>query len=100
MTYDSPKERFAGSSKLCWFTLFAAVMLQVLALFIAGGDAVPVLTASIPSMLLLAGAWSGITNWAEVRGLPSERAEIAAAGAEPPPPSTTTTTTTKTEGGE
>ena len=61
------KGRFDSSRKLVWTMLYASIGLQLLALLIAKAEAVPVLTASIPSMLALAGAWSGITNWAEVR---------------------------------
>lgn len=61
------KGRFDQSRRLVWTMLYASIGLQLLALIVAKEAAVPVLTASIPSMLALAGAWSGITNWAEVR---------------------------------
>lgn len=32
-----------------------------------GVAAVPILAASIPSMLALVAAWSGVVNWSEVR---------------------------------
>lgn len=60
--------RFKNSYRLCWTTLAAVIVLQLLALAVAGPLAMPVLATTLPSMLLLVGAWSGITNWAEVRG--------------------------------
>lgn len=77
-TYKNPKERFAASSKMVWTSIWAAIGLQLLALAIAGADAMPVLTVGVPALIAAAMAWSGITNWSEVKGLD--------AGYEPPAP--------------
>lgn len=61
--------RFKNSFTLCWVALLAAIGIQLLALAVAGADSMPVLTVGVPAMLALAGAWSGITNWAEIRGV-------------------------------
>lgn len=59
--------RFANSRRLVWVTLWASFALQLLAVVVMREHAAPVLAASIPTMLMLVAAWSGITNWAEVR---------------------------------
>lgn len=67
--YANPEERFAASSKMVWTCIWAAIVLQLLALGVAGADAMPVLTVGVPSLIGASMAWSGITNWAEVRGM-------------------------------
>lgn len=59
--------RFANSRELVWFTLKAAIALQVLAVVVARSDAMIVLAASIPTMLGLVAAWSHVTNTAETK---------------------------------
>ncbi len=70
--------KFKNSFTLCWVALISSIALQVLALAVAGKDGVDVLVVGVPAQLALAGAWSGITNWAEVRG--------SGAGFPPPTP--------------
>jgi hypothetical protein len=61
------RDRFRVSQTMVWVTLAAAFFFQAWAMVAFGVAAVPILAASIPSMLALVAAWSGITNWAEVR---------------------------------
>ncbi len=68
-SYQSPKDRFAASGKLVWTCVWASIILQILALAVAGKDGIPVLVVGVPIMVTAAMAWSGITNWAEVRGI-------------------------------
>ncbi len=56
---------------MVYIALGAAIMLMVLALVVAGKDGIPVLTGGVPMLIGAAMAWSGITNWAEVRGIDS-----------------------------
>ena len=59
--------RFTNSRELVWFTLKAAIALQVLAVIVARAEAMIVLAASIPTMLGLVAAWTHSTNAAETK---------------------------------
>ncbi len=63
-----PAGRFTNSQRLVWVVLTEVVILQLLALMVAGADAMPVLTTTLPVMLGLVYGWTHVTNWAEVRG--------------------------------
>ena len=61
------KGRFDNSKELVWFTLKAAIGLQILAVVVSRDEAMIVLAASIPTMLGLVAAWTHVTNSAEVK---------------------------------
>lgn len=61
------KDRFKNSRKLVWFILVCCISLMGAALYLIGADSVPILSAGIPTMLGLVGAWTGITNWRETK---------------------------------
>ncbi len=65
---NKPTGRFTNSYRLTWAVLIAVVVLQLLALKVAGAEAMPVLTTTLPVMLGLVYGWTHVTNWAEVRG--------------------------------
>lgn len=81
--YANPDERFAKSEKMVWVAMVSAIVLMLLALLIGAltgtvAEAMTVLVVGVPMLITAALAWSGITNWAEVRGID--------AGYAPPPP--------------
>jgi hypothetical protein len=72
--YANPKERFAASSRMVWTVIWAAIILQAAALIVgvAVGEvasAMTVLVVGVPSLIGAGLAWTGVTNWAEVRGM-------------------------------
>ncbi len=74
----SGQGRFRNSFRLCWTALWAGILLMLLSLVVGGKEAMGVMTVGIPTLFGLAAAWSGITNWAEIRGV--------GAGFQPPSP--------------
>lgn len=57
-------DRFRNSRRLVWVTLVGVFGLCGAAIWHDGTNAVPVLTTTLPSMLALVGAWTGVTNMA------------------------------------
>jgi hypothetical protein len=60
-------DRFAKSRRLVWFMCLSAIGLTIAVVVHPSPEAAQVVTVVAPAILALAGAWSGITNWAEVK---------------------------------
>ncbi|RIK92865.1 MAG: hypothetical protein DCC73_11345 [Proteobacteria bacterium] len=61
------KERFKRSGRLTWAALWSINIEVALITIWPSAELVQVLVVAIPIQGGLAAAWSGITNWAEVR---------------------------------
>lgn len=65
--FRSNPHRFASSKKLIWIMSLSCIGLCFLSLVLLREAAVPILSGTLPAIMAACLAWSGITNWAEVR---------------------------------
>lgn len=63
-----PRDRFRRSHRMCWIGLSCIMGLAIAVIIWPSPEAASVATIAIGSIAGLVGAWTGITNWAEVRG--------------------------------
>lgn len=86
MTPAKKLDRFKHSRRLVWTMCWSAILLTVAVIVRPSPEAAQVVTVVAPTLLGLAAAWSGITNWAEVSRPSLETATPGApvAGADTP----------------